>query len=85
MLGIAAVAADRYAPYHLPRIKGTFARQQLRLLLGTEAFSKVMAEAHSRFAGREIDAASFVALAGGITRRPLAAFFRAVGLRTRRG
>lgn len=70
----AAVAYDRYAPYHMPRIKGTFALHQLRLLLGTESFLKVMAEAHSRFAGQQIDTASFVALAEEIARRPLAAF-----------
>lgn len=70
----AAVAYDRYAPYHLPRVKGTFALHQLRLLLGTETFLKVMAQAHSRFAGKEIDTTSFVALAEEIARRPLAPF-----------
>lgn len=70
----AAVAYDRYAPYHQPRIKGTFALHQLRLLLGAETFLAVMGEVHSRFAGREIDTASFVALAEGIARRPLAPF-----------
>ena len=70
----AAVAFDRYAPYHLPRVKGIFALHQLRLLLGTEAFLKVMAEAHSRFAGKEIDTASFVVLAEEMARRSLAPF-----------
>ncbi len=70
----AAVAFDRYAPYHLPRIKGTFALHQLRLLLGSEVFLRVMREVHSRFAGKEIDTAQFVALAEAIARRPLAPF-----------
>lgn len=70
----AGVAYDRYAPYHLPRLKGTFALHQLRLLLGNATFLEVMREAHARFAGREMGAAEFVALAEEIARRPLAPF-----------
>lgn len=43
-------AYDRYAPYRIPRIKGTFALHQLRLLLGTDAFLELMRELHDRFA-----------------------------------
>lgn len=43
-------AYDRYAPYRIPRIKGTFALHQLRLHLGTEAFLSLMRSIHERYA-----------------------------------
>jgi hypothetical protein len=35
-------AYDRYGPYLLPRIKGTFALHQLRLLVGNDVFFDIM-------------------------------------------
>ena len=63
---LAAVAAervyDRYGPYQIPRIKGTFALHQLRLLLGTETFLKLMRTAHERFAERSMTNEQFLAV-----------------------
>ncbi|MEE4273324.1 MAG: C45 family autoproteolytic acyltransferase/hydrolase [Thermoanaerobaculales bacterium] len=67
-------AYDRYGPYLLPRIKGTFALHQLRLLLGNEAFFRVMAEVHDRYAEREMSTADFVAVAEEVSGQPLGTF-----------
>lgn len=69
-------AYDRYGPYLLPRIKGTFALHQLRLLLGDETFLDVMRMVHQRFEGREMRTADFQATAEEISGRPLGAFVR---------
>jgi len=45
---------DRYGPYRIPRIKGTFALHQLRLLIGTEVFLELMRTIHDRHAEREM-------------------------------
>lgn len=45
---------DRYGPYQIPRIKGTFALHQLRLLIGTEDFLKLMRAIHDRYAEQEM-------------------------------
>jgi hypothetical protein len=64
---LAAMAAhrayDRYGPYRIPRIKGTFVLHQLRVLLGNEAFLGLMRGIHHRYAGREMSSADFVAAA----------------------
>jgi len=67
-------AYDRYGPYLLPRIKGTFALHQLRLLLGNEVFFDVMAAAHHEFRGREMSTGDFVAVAEEVSGRELSAF-----------
>jgi hypothetical protein len=69
-------AYDRYGPYLLPRIKGTFALHQLRLLLGNEEFFRVMREVHDRFAERTMSTADFIAVAEEISGEPLDAFIR---------
>ncbi len=51
---------DRYGPYQIPRIKGTFALHQLRLLLGTERFLTVMRSVHERFAEKNMTNAEFL-------------------------
>ncbi len=51
----------RRSPYQIPRIKGTFALHQLRLLLGNEAFLKAMDAAYTANAGRDVTAAELVA------------------------
>ncbi len=51
----------RRSPYQIPRIKGTFALHQLRLLLGNEAFPKAMDAAFTANAGREVTTAELVA------------------------
>jgi len=43
-------AYDRYGPYQIPRIKGTFALHQLRLAMGNESFVKLMRDVHDRYA-----------------------------------
>ncbi|MGD8439262.1 MAG: C45 family autoproteolytic acyltransferase/hydrolase [Holophagae bacterium] len=69
-------AYDRYAPYLVPRIKGTFALHQLHLLLGTDRFLDVMKTVHDRFAGREMSTADFIATAEEVAGEPLDAFVR---------
>lgn len=69
-------AYDRYGPYLLPRIKGTFALHQLRLLLGNERFFAVMREAHRRFAEREMSTEDFIAVAEEVADEPLDGFIR---------
>ena len=67
-------AYDRYGPYLLPRIKGTFALHQLRLLLGNVGFFDVMRTVHDRFAEREMSTADFIAVAEEVSGRSLGAF-----------
>ena len=61
-----AVAAEesyvRYSPYQIPRIKGTFALHQLRLLIGTEKFLKLMRAAHERYAGQDMTNEQFLTI-----------------------
>ncbi len=77
---LAALAAhrayDRFGPYLLPRIKGTYALHQLRLHLGNDLFFAVMRAVHDRFAEREMSTADFVAVAEEVSRQPLDAFIR---------
>ncbi|WP_324289917.1 C45 family autoproteolytic acyltransferase/hydolase [Pyxidicoccus sp. MSG2] len=49
----------RYGTYLVPRIKGTFALHQLRLLLGNKDFSKAMGAVHARYANKDITTADF--------------------------
>jgi hypothetical protein len=51
----------RRSPYQIPRVKGTFAFHQLRLLLGNEAFRAATEAALTANAGRELAAAELVA------------------------
>jgi hypothetical protein len=67
-------AYDRYGPYLLPRIKGTFALHQLRLLLGNDVFFDVMAAAHRRYRGREMSTSQFLAVAEQVSGRKLGEF-----------
>ncbi|HSN55067.1 MAG TPA: hypothetical protein VLT32_10355, partial [Candidatus Sulfomarinibacteraceae bacterium] len=69
-------AYDRYAPYLVPRIKGTFALHQLRLLLGSERFLEVMGAVHDRFAEREMTTSDFIAVAEEVSGEELDAFLR---------
>ncbi len=70
----AHLAYDRYAPYLLPRIKGTFALHQLRLLLGNEVFLEVMRTVHDHFAGNAMSTADFIKVAEEVSGRPLQSF-----------
>ncbi len=45
---------DRFGPYQIPRIKGTFALHQLRLAVGTELFLKLMRTIHDRYAEKQM-------------------------------
>jgi hypothetical protein len=67
---------DRFGHYRIPRVKGTFALHQLRLLLGNDAFLKVMDDAFTRFADKPMSAAQFIAAAEQTTGRELAPFLR---------
>ncbi len=51
----------RRSPYQIPRIKGTFALHQLRLLLGNEKFRAATDAAFTASAGREVAAEELVA------------------------
>lgn len=72
----ARVVYDRFAPYRVSRIKGTFLFHQLRLLLGNEAFLAVMRAVHDRYAGRPLDGDGFIRLAGDTAKRDLGPFVR---------
>ncbi|MBK9089537.1 MAG: hypothetical protein IPL90_10990 [Holophagales bacterium] len=50
----------RRSPYQIPRIKGTYALHQLRLLLGNEAFLKAMDAAFTANANRDVTAEQLV-------------------------
>jgi len=67
---------DRYGHYRIPRVKGTFALHQLRLLLGTATFLAVMDEVGSQFAGKPMSTAQFIAVAERSAGRELAPFLR---------
>ena len=69
-------AYDRYGPYLLPRIKGTFALHQLRLLLGNEVFLDVMRRVHDQFAEREMSTSDFIAVADEVSGKSLGPFIR---------
>ncbi len=69
-------AYDRYGPYQIPRVKGTFALHQLRLRLGNERFLKVMDALHTRFAGKEVRTADFLELASEVAGRDVAPLVR---------
>jgi hypothetical protein len=65
-------AYDRYGPYAIPRVRGTFALHQLRLVLGNVAFSRVMGAVHARFGGKPVSTAAFIALASELGGRDVA-------------
>jgi len=69
-------AYDRFGEYRIPRVKGTFALHQLRLLLGNDLFLSVMDDVHSRFANKPVAAAQLVAAAEKVAGRELGAFLR---------
>ncbi len=69
-------AYDRYGPYLLPRIKGTFALHQLRLLLGNEVFFEVMSTTHDRFRGTEMTTLQFIEVAEEVSGKVLTPFVR---------
>ncbi len=69
-------AYDRYGPYLLPRIKGTFALHQLRLLLGNEVFFDVMSTTHDRFRGTEMTTLQFIEVAEEVSGKLLTPFVR---------
>ncbi len=54
---------DRYGHYIVPRIRGTYALHQLRLLLGNEIFLKVMNGVHDRFREKPMKTGEFIAVA----------------------
>jgi len=65
---------DRYGPYQIPRIKGTFALHQLRLLLGNDVFLKAMNAVHSQYAGKDISTDAFLSTLGRAANRDLSSF-----------
>jgi len=67
-------AYDRYGPYLLPRIKGTFALHQLRLLLGTKVFLEAMTAVHDRFRGQEITTDQFLQVAEEVSGESIESF-----------
>lgn len=69
-------AYDRYTPYQVPRIKGTYLLHQLRLLLGNAAFARVMDAVHEQYADTPMTTAQFIATAGLAADRELATFVR---------
>jgi hypothetical protein len=64
----------RYGAYLIPRVKGTFALHQLRLLLGNKDFSKAMNAVHAKYANKDITTADFKRAALEATGRDVGAF-----------
>jgi hypothetical protein len=64
----------RYGAYLIPRIKGTFALHQLRLLLGNKDFSKAMTAVHAKYANKDITTADFKRAALEATGKDVGAF-----------
>ena len=64
---IAPVAArrvyDRYGHYVIPRIRGTYALHQLRLLVGNEKFLAIMGSVHDRFRDKPMTTSEFISAA----------------------
>jgi len=69
-------AYDRYGPYQIPRIKGTFALHQLRLVLGNERFLDLMRTVHERFGRREMTTGDFVSVAEEVSGAEVAPWVR---------
>ena len=65
---------SRRSPYQIPRIKGTYALHQLRLLLGNETFLKAMDAAFTANANRDVTAEELVAALSKSAGRDVAAF-----------
>lgn len=65
---------SRRSPYQIPRIKGTFALHQLRLLLSSETFLKAMDTAYTANANREVTPEELVAALSKGAGRDVAAF-----------
>jgi hypothetical protein len=54
---------DLFGPYLVPRIRGTFALHQLRLMLGNQVFSQVMNGIHGQFDGKPVATAKLISRA----------------------
>jgi hypothetical protein len=67
---------DRYLDYQIPRIRGTYALHQLRLLLGNKLFTKAMRKVYQRYQNRSITNQQFLKLLEKTTQKPLTAFVR---------
>jgi hypothetical protein len=67
---------DGYAHYQLPRIKGTFALHQLRLLLGNEVFLKAMDELHTSYRERAVTTAQAIEVITRVSGRDVGPFIR---------
>jgi len=52
----------RYGPYQIPRIKGTFALHQLRLLVGADKFLQLMRAVHERYAEQNMTTDQFLSV-----------------------
>jgi hypothetical protein len=74
--GAARTAYDRYGPYQIPRIKGTFLLHQLRLLLGNGSFAKTMAAVHGAWQNRPMTTEDFIRTASAAAGQDLAPFVR---------
>ena len=70
----AALRYDRYADYNIPRVKGTFALHQLRLMLGNEKFCQVMDALYTQLAGQSATTDEFIAAAEKAAGQPLREF-----------
>ncbi|RPJ57681.1 MAG: hypothetical protein EHM23_19760 [Acidobacteria bacterium] len=67
---------DRYGHYLVPRLRGTFAIHQLRLLLGNQKFAEVMNAVHDEFREKPMTTDAFIAKAEAVAKRELAPFIR---------
>jgi hypothetical protein len=67
---------DRFGSYQVPRIRGTFALHQLRLMLGNQVFSQVMNGIHGQFDGKPVATAKLISRAEEVSKKTLEPFVR---------
>jgi len=67
---------DRYGHYLVPRLRGTFALHQLRLLLGNQKFAELMKAVHDEFREKPLTTDKFIAKAEAVAKRELGPFIR---------
>ncbi len=67
---------DRYGHYLVPRLRGTYALHQLRLLLGNQTFAQVMKAVHDEFREKPMTTDALIAKAGAVAKQELGPFIR---------
>jgi len=72
----AARVYDRYGHYLVPRLRGTYALHQLRLLLGNQMFAEVMKAVHAEFREKPMTTDGFIQKVEAVAKREVGPFIR---------